>query len=165
LKERKSKKKLLCPCRKTPLASASAAVGSYLPDRVSELWEPQRDIAHAKLPVAIKGYKTICALIGSGRQVESSGGRDAMGSGVGSNADDGSGNGVVDSNEGLGGNERNASQSGTLIGGGVGAKEQEQLKNLMLLVVTTAGYFYQYAVDLEAGGECILLKEFSLLEN
>jgi autophagy-related protein 18 len=33
------------------------------------------------------------------------------------------------------------------------------------LIVTSEGYFYQYAVDLEKGGECELIKQYSLLDN
>ncbi|CDS12351.1 hypothetical protein LRAMOSA04546 [Lichtheimia ramosa] len=34
-----------------------------------------------------------------------------------------------------------------------------------VLVVTSEGYFYQYNIDLENGGECVLLKQNSLLES
>jgi len=33
------------------------------------------------------------------------------------------------------------------------------------MVVTSEGYFYQYNIDLEGGGECVLLKQYSLLED
>ncbi|KAI8391326.1 WD40-repeat-containing domain protein [Radiomyces spectabilis] len=33
-----------------------------------------------------------------------------------------------------------------------------------VMVVTSEGYFYQYNIDLENGGECVLLKQNSLLE-
>ncbi|KAK9465964.1 WD40-repeat-containing domain protein [Lipomyces arxii] len=33
------------------------------------------------------------------------------------------------------------------------------------IVVTSEGYFYQYAIDMEKGGECTLLKQYSLLDN
>ncbi|ANB12780.1 phosphoinositide binding protein ATG18 [Sugiyamaella lignohabitans] len=33
------------------------------------------------------------------------------------------------------------------------------------LVVTSEGYFYQYAIDLDNGGECELVKQFSLLDS
>ncbi|KAK9477080.1 WD40-repeat-containing domain protein [Lipomyces japonicus] len=34
-----------------------------------------------------------------------------------------------------------------------------------VIVVTSEGYFYQYGIDLEKGGECTLIKKYSLLEN
>ncbi|OLL23345.1 Autophagy-related protein 18 [Neolecta irregularis DAH-3] len=34
-----------------------------------------------------------------------------------------------------------------------------------IMVVTSEGFFYQYNVDLEFGGECVLVKQFSLLDQ
>ncbi|KAK9263214.1 WD40-repeat-containing domain protein [Lipomyces tetrasporus] len=34
-----------------------------------------------------------------------------------------------------------------------------------VIVVTSEGYFYQYAIDMEKGGECTLIKQYSLLDN
>jgi autophagy-related protein 18 len=34
-----------------------------------------------------------------------------------------------------------------------------------VMVVTSEGSFYQYNIDLENGGECVLLKQYSLLEE
>ena len=34
-----------------------------------------------------------------------------------------------------------------------------------VMVVTSDGYFYQYSIDFENGGECMLLKQYSLLES
>ena len=34
-----------------------------------------------------------------------------------------------------------------------------------VMVVTSEGLFYSYAIDLENGGECILQKSYSLLEG
>lgn len=36
--------------------------------------------------------------------------------------------------------------------------------NPMLLVATSEGYFYQYSVDIENGGECVLTKQFRYVE-
>jgi autophagy-related protein 18 len=33
------------------------------------------------------------------------------------------------------------------------------------MVVTSEGFLYQYNIDLENGGECVLLKQYSLLEQ
>lgn len=75
------------------------SVGSYLPEVLTEMWEPTRDFAFLKLPVA--GVHSVVALSNTTPQV---------------------------------------------------------------MVVTSEGYFYQYNIDLENGGECVLLKQFSLLE-
>ncbi|KAJ1915888.1 autophagy protein [Mycoemilia scoparia] len=34
-----------------------------------------------------------------------------------------------------------------------------------VIVVTSEGYFYQYNINLETGGECVLIKQFSLQDN
>ncbi|KAI8823465.1 WD40-repeat-containing domain protein [Fimicolochytrium jonesii] len=91
-------------CRKSPLVSAAGSVGSYfLPDMLTEMWEPSRDFCFAKLPSGSKGSPNICAI--------------------------------------------------------------SSLTPATLAVVTAEGWFYQYAVDLENGGECNLVKEFPILEN
>ena len=33
------------------------------------------------------------------------------------------------------------------------------------MVVTAHGYFLQYSIDMEQGGECVLLKQYSLLPD
>lgn len=81
----------------------AGAVGGYLPNAVTEMWEPkERDFAYIKLP-AQPGTKSVVAL-----------------SNTASNH---------------------------------------------ALVVTSDGYFYQYSIDLERGGECDLLKQYSLLDD
>ncbi|CEI96330.1 Putative Autophagy-related protein 18 [Rhizopus microsporus] len=78
----------------------AGSVGSYLPDVITEMWEPTRDFAQLKLPSA--GIRSLVALSSTTPQV---------------------------------------------------------------MVVTSEGYFYQYNIDLENGGECVLLKQYSLLES
>ncbi|KAJ1909364.1 autophagy protein [Tieghemiomyces parasiticus] len=75
------------------------SVGSYLPDALTEMWEPSRDFAFLKLPST--GIHSLVALSASTPQV---------------------------------------------------------------IVITAEGYFYQYSIDLEQGGECMLLKQYSLLD-
>ncbi|KAL1927544.1 hypothetical protein VTP01DRAFT_3781 [Rhizomucor pusillus] len=74
-------------------------IGSYLPDMITEMWEPARDFASLKLPSA--GVRSLVALSSHTPQV---------------------------------------------------------------IVVTSEGFFYQYNIDLEIGGECVLVKQHSLLE-
>ncbi|KAH8547866.1 WD40-repeat-containing domain protein [Umbelopsis sp. PMI_123] len=73
----------------------AGSVGSYLPEALTEIWEPARDFASLKLPSA--GVQSIVALSNTTPQV---------------------------------------------------------------MVVTSEGSFYQYNIDLENGGECVLLKQY-----
>ncbi|KAI9315554.1 WD40-repeat-containing domain protein [Dichotomocladium elegans] len=77
----------------------AGSMGSYLPEVLTEMWEPARDFASLKLPTA--GVRSLVALSSTTPQV---------------------------------------------------------------MVVTSDGFFYQYNIDLENGGECVLLKQYSLLE-
>ncbi|PKY46413.1 WD40 repeat-like protein [Rhizophagus irregularis] len=79
--------------------TVAGSVGNYLPDALTEMWEPTRDFAYLKLPSS--GVQSVVALSNTTPQV---------------------------------------------------------------MVVTSEGYFYQYNIDFENGGECVLLKQFSLLE-
>ncbi|KND01874.1 uncharacterized protein SPPG_03663 [Spizellomyces punctatus DAOM BR117] len=86
---------------KAPIATVAGSVGSYfLPDMLTEMWEPTRDFCFAKLPSTSKGAQNICAI-------------------------------------------------------------SEQI----LMVVTAEGYFYQFKINTEDGGECTLVKEYPLLEG
>jgi len=78
----------------------AGSMGGYLPNTLTEMWEPSRDFAHLKLPTS--GTRCIVALSGNMPHV---------------------------------------------------------------LVVSSEGYFYCYSIDLENGGECSLLKQFSLLDS
>ncbi|KAF9443266.1 WD40 repeat-like protein [Macrolepiota fuliginosa MF-IS2] len=80
--------------------SLSHSVGGYLPNTLTEMWEPSRDFAFLKLPTS--GARTIVALSGTMPQV---------------------------------------------------------------MVISSEGYFYSYGIDLENGGECTLLKQYSLLDS
>ncbi|KAJ1735166.1 autophagy protein [Coemansia biformis] len=72
----------------------------FVPDRISEMWEPSRDFAFLKLPKA--NIQSIAAMSSSTPQI---------------------------------------------------------------MVVTSDGYFYQYSIDLDKGGECVLLKQDCLLDS
>ncbi|KAF7724498.1 autophagy protein [Apophysomyces ossiformis] len=72
----------------------AGSVGSYLPEMITEMWEPSRNFASLKLPSS--GVRSLVALSSSTPQV---------------------------------------------------------------MVLTSEGYFYQYNIDLENGGECVLVKQ------
>ncbi|KAI0052038.1 WD40 repeat-like protein [Auriscalpium vulgare] len=78
----------------------TSSVGGYLPNTLTEMWEPSRDFAFLKLPTS--GARCIVALSGTMPQV---------------------------------------------------------------MVVSSEGYFYSYSIDLENGGECSLMKQYSLLDS
>ncbi|CAG8433297.1 13045_t:CDS:2 [Ambispora gerdemannii] len=84
--------------------TVAGSVGNYLPDALTEIWEPARDFAYLKLPSS--GVQSVVAF--------------------------------------------NKFCHSTIP---------------QLLVVTSEGYFYQYNIDLDNGGECTLLKQYSLLET
>ncbi|KAF7437592.1 autophagy protein [Pleurotus ostreatus] len=78
------------------------SVGGYLPNTVTEMWDPSRDFAWLRLPSSPLGVRSIVGLSGTMPQI---------------------------------------------------------------MVVSSEGYFYAYSIDLEKGGECALMKQFSLLES
>jgi len=78
----------------------TSSVGGYLPNTLTEMWEPSRDFAFLKLPTS--GGRCIVALSGTMPQI---------------------------------------------------------------MVVSSEGYFYSYSIDLENGGECSLMKQYSLLDS
>lgn len=93
-------------------------MGSFLPDRLTDMWEPSRHFASLKLPNV--GVRSLVAL---SRYLDSI-------------------NAVAD-----------------LVSNILCNSTTPQV-----LVVTFEGYFYQYNIDLENGGECVLLKRNSLHE-
>ncbi|KAH6576895.1 hypothetical protein BASA62_001144 [Batrachochytrium salamandrivorans] len=49
-----------------PLVSAAGAVGFYfMPDMITDIWEPTRDFAFAKLPTTSKSVQNLCSLSSS----------------------------------------------------------------------------------------------------
>ncbi|KAI8607178.1 WD40-repeat-containing domain protein [Chytriomyces sp. MP71] len=82
------------------VAHATSAVSGFLPGALTEMWEPQRDFAFAKLPQGCKGFQNMWSSV-----------------------------------------------------------------PLQLVVVSASGFFYGYTLDGEMGGECVLVKEHSLLDD
>ncbi|KAF9030616.1 WD40 repeat-like protein [Panaeolus papilionaceus] len=80
--------------------SLTHSMGGYLPNSITEMWEPSRDFAFLRLPTS--GARTVVALSGTMPHV---------------------------------------------------------------MVISSEGYFYSYSIDLEKGGECSLLKQYSLLDS
>eukprot|EP01137_Pigoraptor_chileana_P021947 Opistho-2@86306 len=82
-----------------PRRKSASGLAAYIPEMLSEMWEPQRDFAHLKLPS--QGVLNICALSSTTPQV---------------------------------------------------------------MIVTSDGYFYQYNINMQEGGECALLRQYSILD-
>ncbi|KAF9064086.1 WD40-repeat-containing domain protein [Rhodocollybia butyracea] len=78
----------------------SHSMGGYLPNTLTEMWEPSRDFAFLRLPTS--GARCAVALSATMPQV---------------------------------------------------------------MVISSEGYFYSYNIDLENGGECSLMKQYSLLDS
>ena len=49
-------------------------MGNLLPEMITEMWEPTRDFAFAKLPPSAKGQSNLCALSSNGLLVVTSDG-------------------------------------------------------------------------------------------
>ncbi|KAF8429443.1 WD40 repeat-like protein [Boletus edulis BED1] len=79
--------------------SISSSVGGYLPNTLTEIWEPTRDFAFLRLPTS--GARCVVGLSGTLPQV---------------------------------------------------------------MVISSEGYFYAYNIDLENGGECTLMRQYSLVD-
>lgn len=80
--------------------SFSTSVGGYLPQTLTEMWEPTRDFAYLRLPTG--GVRSVVGLSSTLPQV---------------------------------------------------------------MVICSDGYFYAYSIDLEGGGECVLMKQYSLVDS
>jgi autophagy-related protein 18 len=89
--------------------SVAGVVGGYLPQAVTEMWEPTRDFAYIKLPR----------------------------SGLGTN----------------------------LAGGPLRSVVAMSSSSPQVMIVTSDGGFYVFSIDMEHGGEGILVKQYSVLEG
>jgi autophagy-related protein 18 len=78
----------------------TSSMGGYLPNQITEMWEPTRDFAWLKLPTS--GSRCIVGISGTMPHV---------------------------------------------------------------MVISSDGFFYSYSIDLENGGECSLMKQYSLLDS
>lgn len=150
---------------RSPFASATSAISSYiLPESITEIWEPQRDFAFAKLPLSAKGLQNACAL---GPLVTSSAPVSAASTSAASVVSSaaamsvaGATGSVGDAEFSPGGSTGTNISGSTLTRGAVGSHLPQQL-----MVVTSAGSFFQYAIDMDNGGECVFVKECSLLDE
>lgn len=185
----------------------SSIAATFLPDMVTEMWEPQRDFAYAKLRglgsgtrgnsfsgvmgLGIPGFGgsngsgsgdenassapvsgsagsngnggnsvkiAICGLIQPGSGTVSGGGS----GGAGSGPSGGGSGGIV----GIGGSAGIGSSGASGSGGGMvlGGSGSNAANLPQLVVISTDGHVYYYGMDAETGGECVLLREHSLVQ-
>lgn len=104
----------------------AGVVGSYLPQTVTEIWEPARDFAFIKIPKP---------------------------SGANANSHTSGGTGPT---------SRIHSAGNGLPSRSVVAMSSSSPQ---VMVVTNDGEFYVFNIDMENGGEGVLVKQFSLLAN
>lgn len=99
--------------------SVAGVVGSYLPQTVTEMWEPQRDFAYIKIPKVSSAAPPNKGLAGPG-------------------------------------------PTGLMFPGGpLRSVVAMSSSSPQVMVVTSDGGFYIYNIDMESGGEGLLLRQFS----
>ncbi|CAK7915218.1 autophagy-related protein 18 [[Candida] anglica] len=118
---------------------AAQKMGDFLPSRFSSILEPTRHFASLKIATIGKDVKSIAVL--SNELQEDLVPQAYIAAG------DGSSNGTP--------NRENFMEN----------KELLSLQLLHIQVVTSEGYFYTYGLDPERGGDCILLRQYSLLNE
>jgi autophagy-related protein 18 len=92
--------------------TVAGAVGGYLPNAVTEMWEPTRDFAYLKVPKS---------------------------------------GGAASDSVSPGGNNAGPVRSVVAMSS----------SSPQVMVVTSDGFFYEYNIDMEAGGEAVLAKQYS----
>ncbi|KAI7613406.1 WD repeat domain phosphoinositide-interacting protein, partial [Hortaea werneckii] len=129
------------------------ATGGYLPASVAEMWEPQRDFAWVRVPRS------------NGQGGGGGGNSSSAGAGAAGTENQGGG---YSSGYGAGGGGGGAGGGGG--GGSVGGIRSSvvampnHLAVPHVMVATSEGEFYVFAIDLERGGEGTLVKRFGFVE-
>ncbi|KAI7698627.1 WD repeat domain phosphoinositide-interacting protein [Hortaea werneckii] len=127
------------------------ATGGYLPASVAEMWEPQRDFAWVRVPRS-QGQ--------GGGGSNSSAGPGAAG--LENQGGGGSGYGTGGGGGGGGGGSGGGSGNGGIRSSVVAMPNHLAVPHVM--VATSEGEFYVFAIDLERGGEGTLVKRFGFVE-
>lgn len=112
--------------------SVAGVVGSYLPQTVTEMWEPARDFAYIKIP-------------------KSSGSRSGSYHGPGTNSS-------APSRKGPG---STSSSGASNASGPLRSVVAISSSSPQVMVVTSDGGMYVYNIDMEQGGEGYMVKQFS----
>lgn len=121
---------------------AAKALGNYFPTKISSILEPTRHFASLKIPVENgNNLKTICA-IGSPINLD-----------------------ITEYPELFGDSVHLSSSIGELPSLSKTSKKNQSklVKMVPIRVVSSEGYMYNYVLDPERGGDCLLLSQYSLL--
>lgn len=114
--------------------SVAGAVGSYLPQSLTEMWEPQRDFASVKIPKSANNNTSSSGNSGNGR----SGGNGAGGAGAGETL-----------------------IGGAATAGPLRSVVAMSSNSPHIMVVTSNGGFFVYNIDLQNGGEGCLVRQYT----
>lgn len=128
---------------------AAEKIGTFLPPRFTSMLEPTRHFASLKVPAA-SGVKNVVS-IGKELSIPKSGLPSVFSE-------------QSNSNDQLEGSEENTFGNS----GESSSTSQDNDNNLKLIhvsVVSSEGYFYNYGLDPERGGDCILLNQYSLTDS
>jgi autophagy-related protein 18 len=121
-----------------------STLGSYLPQTVTEMWEPQRDFAHIKVRKPSAGSGAGAAALplsasSSTRSVGASAGASGGGNGAGSSG----------------------AEATSFSNGGLRSVVAMSNNSPQVMVVTSDGGFSVYHIDMENGGEGYLVKQLA----
>ncbi|ONH65301.1 Autophagy-related protein 18 [Cyberlindnera fabianii] len=130
---------------------AAEKIGTYLPPKLTSMLEPHRHFASLKVPVSAQaGIKNVVS-VGKEITISKSGLPAVFQETVNDDADA--------SHEPTTQDVRNQ-----LTDSGDRSEDDELLKLIHVLVVSSEGYFYNYGLDPERGGDCILLNQYLLVD-
>eukprot|EP01113_Clastostelium_recurvatum_P037183 TRINITY_DN5405_c0_g1_i5.p1 TRINITY_DN5405_c0_g1~~TRINITY_DN5405_c0_g1_i5.p1 ORF type:complete len:417 (-),score=130.95 TRINITY_DN5405_c0_g1_i5:30-1280(-) len=160
-------------------SSGYGLVASYLPEVLSQVWEPARDFAHIKLPSP--GVPVLCAITptfspspaieqlsspssthpsASSSSSQSSSSSSSSSSSASSSASSSSSSSSLAPPSS---SSSSSSSSSTLSPVPSHSAPSSSPSGLKVLILTGDGFYYQYPLDPAVGGELKLAKEFSLL--
>lgn len=128
---------------------AAEKIGTYLPPKLTSMLEPTRHFASLKVP-APAGVKNVVSV---GRELS------IPKSGLPSVFTE---NNLSGSNELETSDEFNSNTQGTTT---PTMGDEDNVKLIHVSVGSSEGYFYNYGLDPERGGDCILLNQYSLTNN
>lgn len=131
---------------------AAEKIGTFLPPRLTSMLEPTRHFASLKVP-APSGVKNVVS-VGRALSIPKSG----LPSVFTEQTQLASSNELESSEENMFGSRRASVPQDN-------NNQDDTLKLIHVSVVSSEGYFYNYGLDPERGGDCILLNQYSLTDS
>lgn len=129
---------------------AAERIGSFLPPKLTSMLEPNRHFASLKIPAQI-GVKNVVSI---GKEIKMS--RAGLPFYNNGNNSSGSTNNLAPSG---------SAEDSSAIANDDNNNNDDDVRLIHVLVVSSEGYFYNYGLDPERGGDCILLNQYSLTDN